>query len=139
MDSAGLPQTGPDDSSAPAQPPAPPADQSVTDLARETTDYARAWLQLAVDEAALARTNLVRLVIVALMVPAMAAGVIVGLDALGTALLESLLHSWSIATAIVSALNIALLLAMLWMLRRWSQSLTMPRSRAAFNRLWSAP
>ena len=139
MDAASVPQAGPDDGGMPAQPPAPQADQRVTDLARETAEYARAWLQLAVDEAALAKTNLVRLLVVALMVPAMATGVIVGLDALATALLESLLHSWSIATAIVSGLNIALLLAMLWLLWRWSKSLSLPKSRAAFSRLWSTP
>ncbi len=138
MATASVPQAGPEDTGPPA-PSAPPAEQGVTDLARETAEYARAWVQLAIDETALAKTNLVRLLVVGLMVPAMASGVIVGLDALGTALLQSLLHSWSIATAIVSGLNIALLLAMLWLLWRWSKSLSLPKSRAAFNRLWSSP
>ncbi len=138
METASVPQAGAADLTGVPETP-PQAEQRVSDLARETAGYASAWLQLAVDEAALARANLVRLLVVGLLVPAMATGVIVGLDALGTALLQNLLHSWSIATAIVSALNIVLLLAMLWLLRRWSKSLSLPRSRAAFNRLWSAP
>lgn len=138
MDMASVPQTAPDEGGAPS--PAPPArkpETRVTDLARETQEYARAWLQLAVDEAALAKTNLVRLLVVGLMVPAMATAALVGVDALGAALLQSWLRSWTIATAIVAAVNIAVLLAMGWVLWRWSKTLSLPKSRAALSRLWS--
>jgi hypothetical protein len=109
------------------------------DLAHETTDYARAWAQLAAGEASLAKYNLVRMLIVALLVPAMAAGVVVGLDASAVALLQTLLHSWSISTGIVAVLNIVLLLGMLWQLRSWLKSLSLPKSRAALSRLWASP
>lgn len=108
-------------------------------LAQESADYARAWAQLAADEATLAKSNLVRLLVVSLLVPAMATGVVVGLDALTTSMLEALLHSWSLASGIVAVSNIGLLLAMLWLLRGWSRSLSLPKSRAALARLWSPP
>src|SRR5262249_61900975 len=94
-----------------------------------------ARLQLRADEVALAKNTIIPLLVRILLVPAMAAGVVVGLDALATALLQAILSSWSIATAIVAALNIAMLLGMLSLLQSWLRSLSLPRSRAALNRL----
>lgn len=125
-----------------ADEPSPSADSTetrLTDLAHEAAEYAQAWTRLAASEAAHARVNVLRLLLVGMLVPAMAAGVVVGADALATALLQSFLNSWRLATAIVAAANVALLLGMLWLLRAWLKSFSLPKSRAALSRLWSSP
>src|ERR1700693_273788 len=85
---------------APEQHPPPAdgsADPSLVDLARNTTRYARAWGDLVASEAALARINLGRLLLVALFIPAIAVGVVLGFDGVLASLLYRLLPDWTVA------------------------------------------
>jgi hypothetical protein len=109
---------------------------SLAGLARDSSGYARALGQLVAGEAELAKTNLTRLLVVALLAPAIAAGSVMTLDAMLAALLMRWLHAWTWAIGIVAAANVALLLTSLWLLRTWWRSLSLPRSRAALGRLW---
>ncbi|HET7778567.1 MAG TPA: hypothetical protein VFL07_08445, partial [Rudaea sp.] len=56
------------------------ADASLVDLARNSTRFVRAWGSLVASEAALARVNLGRLLLLALFIPAIAIGLVLGLD-----------------------------------------------------------
>lgn len=118
---------------------APPApDSAIADLARHGIDYARAWGDLFVSEAALAKINLYRLAIGALLVPAIAVGVIIGLDALLAAVVFELLRHWMLAVGAIVLLNVGLLFGLLWLLRAWWRTLSLPQSREAMIRLWTA-
>ncbi len=106
-------------------------DASIAALVRQTADYARAFGNLAASEAALARINLIRLLGVALLVPALALGVLIGIDALVAAVAFDLIRDWSLAIVCMLLLNLGLLLAAFVLLRRWWRTLSLPRSRAA--------
>lgn len=107
----------------------------MTRLARDAGAYARALGELALSEAALARVNFVRLLLLALALPAIVFGILLGVDALLAALLLRLVADWSIAVLGVVVVNVALLAATLLQLRRWWRSLSLPRSRAALSRV----
>jgi hypothetical protein len=124
---------------APAPTTNAPASASLSEIVRDSAEYARALGQLVASEAALAKVSLARIFVVALLVPAIAIGVVLGLDALLVALLFRWTSNWSIAIAIVAAANIALLLLALWLLRSWWHTLSLPRSRAALASLWERP
>lgn len=112
------------------------ADPSLVDLARNTTRYARAWGDLVVGEAALARINLGRMLVVTLFIPAIAVGIVLGLDCVLGSLLYRLLPDWTVATGGVVIVNLALLFGALRLLRHWWRTLSLPRSREALTRLW---
>lgn len=114
----------------------PPAEPSISDLAKNTTRYARAWADMVAGEAALARVNLGRLLLAALFVPAIAIGVVLGLDGLLASLLYRLWPNWSIAIGGVLIFNVGLLFGTLRLLRQWWRTLSLPRSREALARLW---
>ena len=103
-------------------------------LAHDAAAYARALGDLALSEAALARVNLVRLLLLALAVPAIVFGILLGFDALLAALALRLSSDWSIAIVCVLVVNATLLVLTLTLLRRWWRSLSLPRSRAALAR-----
>jgi len=112
----------------------PNADASFATLARDTAEYARAWGSLVVSEAALAKVNFVRLLVLVLIVPALAFGVLLGIDALLAALAFHWLQDWSLAVTGVVLVNLGLLLAVFALLRQWWRSLSLPRSRAELSR-----
>ncbi len=113
---------------------APNADASLAALAKDTAEYARAWASLAVSEVALAKVNLVRLLVLALIVPALALGLLLGIDALLAALAFRWLQDWSLAVTGVVLVNLGLLLGVFALLRQWWRSLSLPRSRAELSR-----
>ena len=114
-----------------------PPDPSFGDLARDTGAFAKAWLSLITSEAALARVNLVRIVLVALLIPAIAIGIVAGVNGIVVTLLFALIASWPLAFLGSAILNVAILGWMLWMLRNWWRTLSLPRSRKALTGLWS--
>jgi hypothetical protein len=118
-------------------PGAAPVDASLADLSARAIDYARALKELVVSEAAVAKFNLARLLIGALLLPAIALGLVVAADALIAALLFELSGHWLFAIAAVALCNVAALFALLWALRSWWRSLSLPRSRAAITALWT--
>jgi hypothetical protein len=122
----------------PAQP-APEAaqpDPAIIELGRHAVSFARAWLDLVAGEAALAKANLLRLLLGALIIPALAFGIIGAVDALLAAGLFALARSWMLAIGTIAVLNIALLIGLLRMLRGWWRTLSLPQSRDALTRLW---
>jgi uncharacterized membrane protein YqjE len=121
--------------------PAPDAATAATlrDVVRDSAEYAHALGQLVASEAELAKVNLVRILIVALLVPAIAAGAVLSLDAFFAALLFDWMQDWSLAIGTVALANLALLAGSLWVLRSWWRTLSLPRSRAAFAGLWERP
>lgn len=110
-------------------------DIELTRLARDASAYVRALGHLALSEAALARVNFVRLLLLALALPAIVFGILLGVDALLAALLLRLLKDWTFAVFGVVVINAALLGVTLLLLRRWWRSLSLPRSRAALSRV----
>jgi len=120
---------------------APPSGAAATQdielsrLARDAGAYARALGHLALSEAALARVNFVRLLLLALALPAIVFGILLGVDALLAALLLRALKDWTLAVFGVVVINAALLAMTLLLLRRWWRSLSLPRSRAALSRV----
>jgi len=124
------------ESAAEAQPcGASTQDIELSRLARDAGAYARALGNLALSEAALARVNLVRLLLLALALPAIVFGILLGVDALLAALLLRVLRDWTFAVIGVLVINAALLGVTLLLLRRWWRSLSLPRSRAALSRV----
>ena len=111
----------------------------LTEIARLSADFVQSWTLLLASEAGLAKVNLVRLLVVGLLFPAVAFAAIVAIDGLGTALLQRWLDSWILSIGIVAAVNIFAVLGMLWMLRSWWRTLSMPRSRAALHNLLARP
>jgi hypothetical protein len=123
-------------------PPRPPsaveggADPSLAGLARDTTRYVRAWGVLVAGEVALARINLVRLLLLVLFIPAIAIGIVLGLDGVLAGLLFRLVSDWTVVMGTVALVNLGLLVGVLVLLRRWWRTLSLPRSREALTRLW---
>jgi hypothetical protein len=111
----------------------------VSNLLRDSTEYARALGQLVASEAELAKVNLTRILIVALLVPALAGGAVLALDAWFAALLAHWLPGWIPAIGAVALANVAALALSLWLLRGWWRTLSLPRSRAALSSLWEKP
>lgn len=125
------------DPAAPQQEPvAGAAKPSLVGLARNSTRYARAWGELVASEAAVARINLGRMLLVALFIPALAVGVVVGLDGVLAGMLRHVVADWTFAIGGVAIINLALLFGVLLVLRRWWRTLSLPRSREALTRLW---
>jgi len=114
-----------------------PAETPFGDLARDTGAFAKAWFRLITSEAALAKVNLVRILLVALLVPAIAIGIVVGVNGIAVTLLYAWIGNWPLAFLGTAVLNVAILLWMLWMLRNWWRTLSLPRSRKALTGLWS--
>jgi len=104
---------------------------SLRQFASDVSAYARALGQLAFSEAALAKVNFTRLLLLALAVPAIVFGILLGVDALLAALALRLFGDITLAFASVLAVNTGLLVLTLLLLRRWWRSLSLPRSRAA--------
>jgi hypothetical protein len=121
--------------------PAPEAAATATlaDVVHDSAEYARALGQLVASEAELAKVNLVRILIVALLLPAIAAGAFLSLDAFAAALLFRWMQDWSLAIGAVALANLVLLAGSFWALRSWWRTLSLPRSRAAFASLWERP
>lgn len=122
-----------DAADAPSSEPAEPRAE-LRRLAQDAAGYARALGHLALSEAAVARINLVRLLLLALAVPAIVFGILLGVDALLAALAMRLFSDWTLAVVCVLVVNAALLALTLVLLRRWWRSLSLPRSRAALAR-----
>jgi len=122
-------------------PPAPDTAAAATlgDVVRDSAEYARALGQLVASEAELAKVNLVRILIVALLLPAISAGAILSIDAFFAALLFRWMQEWSLAIGTVALANLVLLAGLFWALRSWWRTLSLPRSRAAFAGLWERP
>jgi hypothetical protein len=121
--------------------PAPDTAAAATlgDVVRDSAEYARALGQLVASEAELAKVNLVRILVVALLLPAVAAGAVLSLDAFFAALLFHWMQDWSLAIGTVALANLVLLAGFFWALRSWWRTLSLPRSRAAFAGLWERP
>jgi protein-S-isoprenylcysteine O-methyltransferase Ste14 len=124
--------------SAPAPRPEDHAARLV-EVARLSAEYVQSWTLLLASEAGLAKVNLVRLLVVGLLFPAVAFAAVVAIDGFATALLQRWLDSWILSVGIVAAANVLIVLAMLWMLRSWWRTLSLPRSRAALNDLLARP
>ena len=112
------------------------AERTLFEVARDTSSYARAWSRLLASEAALARRRLAYIALGALLLPALAFGIVAAVDAALAALLFEFAHDWLLAIGIVGALNVVALLGLLWMLRSWWRTLSLPLSRQALTRLW---
>jgi Putative Actinobacterial Holin-X, holin superfamily III len=119
--------TPPDDTAAPSP--------SLGDLAHGTSDYVRAWSALFAAETQLAGRSAVRLVLAALVIPALALGICITLDAFIAALLARWLHDWTLCIAITLILDLTALGLVLLAMRRWWRNLTLPRSRDALARM----
>lgn len=125
-----------DDGEPGASPPPAESDALPADLARDALAYARAWTNLVSSEAAVARVNLVYLLIGALLVPVFAFGLVLAIDVLIAAGVFEFAHDWLIAAVATAAFNIAGLGALAWLLRNWWRSLSLPHSRQALKSLW---
>jgi hypothetical protein len=120
--------------------PSPPQEHipdaaSLRDLAHDTTDYVRVWSSLLASETRLARISAVRLALAALVIPALALGICISLDAFLVAVLNRWLHDWSGCIAVVLFFDLAALCALLLAMRRWWHNLSLPRSRGALTHL----
>jgi hypothetical protein len=127
--------------SAASEAPADPASVqpvSLSELAAHTSAYARAWGGLFLSEAALAKRNLIRILLVALVVPAIALSILLCVDALIAGLLEIWLHTWIGAIALTLLCNMIGLAGLFFLLRSWWRTLSLPRTRAALTRLMEA-
>jgi hypothetical protein len=124
---------------------APPPEQQATageseatlgDLAVDSAQFVRAWSALLANETRLAGASMLRLVFGLLVVPALALGICLALDALLATLLQRWLQDWASCIAAVLCFNLACLFGLLVALRRWWRNLSLPRSRAALVRLF---
>ena len=130
------------DTATPAAPAADPiagASASLHTLVRDSGEYARALGQLLASEAELAKVNLLRILAIALIVPAIAAGAVLGFDAMFAALLVHWMGDWAWAIGAVALFNVLLLACAFALLRAWWRTLSLPRSRAAIAALWERP
>jgi hypothetical protein len=108
---------------------------SIAELARDTSDYVRAWSALVASETRLASTSALRLALAALVIPALTLAICITVDALVAAVLNRWLHDWSSCIAVTLLLNLAGLCAVLIAMRRWWRNLSLPRSRGALTHL----
>lgn len=122
-----------DVASALAQDSAPAA--SIGAVAHETSNYVQAWSALVMSETRLASASLVRLGIAALVLPALALGIFINLDAVLVAVINRVLHEWSVSLAIVLFANLLGAYVLLLAMRRWWRNLSLPRSRDALTQL----
>ena len=130
------------DATTPAAPPADAgatANASLHTLVRDSGEYARSLGQLLASEAELAKVNLLRILVVALILPAFAAGAVLGFDAMFAALLVRWIGDWAWAIGAVALFNVALLVCSFVLLRGWWRTLSLPRSRSAIVALWERP
>jgi hypothetical protein len=111
------------------------ATASLGDVARDTTDYVHAWSALLASETRLARASLVRLGFAALVLPALALGICMALDAFLVTVINRLLHDWSSSLALVLFTNLAAAFGLLLAMRHWWRNLSLPRSRGALAQL----
>jgi hypothetical protein len=111
----------------------------LAEVARLSAEYVQSWTLLLASEAGLAKVNLVRLLVVGLLFPAVALAAVIAIDAFGAVLLQRWLASWILSIGIVAAADVVIVLAMLWMLRSWWRTLSLPRSRAALGNLLAKP
>jgi hypothetical protein len=115
-----------------AQEPAAPA---IAAVAHDTSAYVQAWSELLASETRLARVSLVRLAFAALLLPALALGICITLDAFLAAMLNRWLHDWSSCLAIVLFANLVAAYGLLSAMRHWWRNLSLPRSRSALTQL----
>jgi hypothetical protein len=71
-----------------------------------------------------------------LLILAAGIGLIASIDAVVAALLFALAGNWLIAIGSMAVLNFVLLLVLLWLVRSWWRTLSLPQSREALSRLW---
>jgi len=116
-----------------AQEPAPTA--SLGAVAHDTSDYVQAWSALVASETRLASLSLARLGMAALLLPALALGICITLDAFLVALLHRLVQDWSTCLALVLFVNLLVAYGLLVAMRRWWRNLSLPRSREALTQL----
>jgi hypothetical protein len=117
-----------------AQEPAP-ASASFSAVAHDTSDYVQAWSALVASETRLARVSLVRLGFAALVLPAVALGIGITLDAFLVAVFNRMFHDWSSSIAIVLFMNLVAAYGLLIAMRHWWHNLSLPRSRGALAQL----
>ena len=110
-------------------------DLKLGDLTTDASNYVRAWSGLLASETRLAGVSLVRLVFGLLVVPALALGIFLSVDALLAAILQRWLHDWASSVAIVLLFNLACLCVLLVAIRHWWRNLSLPRSRAALVKM----
>jgi hypothetical protein len=115
-----------------AQEPAAPA---LTAVAHDTSAYIQAWSELFASEMRLAHVSLVRLGFAVLVLPALALGICIALDAFLVTVLNRLLHDWSSCLALVLFTNLIAAYGLLVAMRRWWRNLSLPRSRGALTQL----
>ena len=108
---------------------------SLGELARDTSDYFRAWSVLLASETRLARASMIRLGFAALVFPVLALGIWVIFDAFSVAMLDRWLHDWGSCLAIVLCANLVALYGLLVAMRHWWRNLSLPRSRGALAHL----
>jgi hypothetical protein len=104
-------------------------------VAHDTSEYVQAWSALVASETRLAGVSLVRLGVAALLLPALALGICITLDAFLAALLHRLLQDWSACLALVLFFNLVSTYGLLVAMRHWWRNLSLPRSRAALTQL----
>jgi hypothetical protein len=110
---------------------AAPASASIGAVAHDTSAYVQAWSALVASETRLARVSLVRLGLAVLILPAIALGICITLDAFLVAVLNRLLSNWSSSIAIVLFTNLVAAYGLLIAMRHWWRNLSLPRSRGA--------
>jgi hypothetical protein len=115
-----------------AQEPAAPA---LAAVAHDTSAYVQAWSELLASETRLARVSLGRLGFAVLVLPALALGICITLDAFLVAVLSRFVHDWSSCVALVLFANLAAAYALLVAMRHWWHTLSLPRSRGALTQL----
>ena len=108
---------------------------SIGDLAQDTSAYVSAWSELVASETRLAGASAGKLVLAALVIPALALAICIIVDALIVAVLNRWLHDWSSCIALALLLNLTGLAALLFGMRRWWRNLSLPRSRGALRHL----
>ena len=116
-----------------AQEPAPTA--SLGAVAHDTSEYVQAWSALVASETSLARVSLARLGLAALIIPALALGICMTLNALLATMLHHVLQDWSICLALVLFGNLLGAYGLRVAMRQWWRNVSLPRSRAALTQL----
>ena len=112
-----------------------PAAPTLATVAHDTSTYVQAWSELFASEMRLAHVSLVRLGLAALVLPALALGVCITLDAFLVAVLNRFVHDWSSCLGLVLFVNLVAAYGLLVAMRRWWRNLSLPRSRGALTQL----